>query len=69
MRALAVLPDYSGLQPGFSSLTGLLRTTAYVRKFIERVKAKVKGTTEPVSPELNVLPLSCIAGGTIRFQN
>ena len=42
----------------FSSLTRLLRTTAYVRKFIERVKAKVKGTTEHVSPELNVTDLA-----------
>ena len=42
----------------FSSLTRLLRTTAYVRKFTERVKAKVKGTTEHVSPELNVTDLA-----------
>ena len=42
----------------FSSLTRLLRTTAYVREFIERVKAKVKGTTEHVKPELNVMDLA-----------
>ena len=41
-----------------SSLTQLLRTTAYVRKFIKRIKAKVKGTTEHVSPELNVTDLA-----------
>ena len=42
----------------FSSLTRLLRITAFVRKFIERVKAKVKGTTKHVSPELNVTDLA-----------